>query len=310
MFETQSSENFIGHEQELELFKQWFVNTDPDAPWILFFYDALEDPQQKGGVGKTWLLRKCASLVEAKTAVAMIDFFSVADRSGVAVAQHVVQSLQQAYPSWSPSAYLAALAEYHQAMSEHKQAADLDTKLRESLAEDLKALEQQLERDDKHLLICFDTFELIEEQPLIATLGVAHTFPDRYNFEHIGVMIAGRNAPDWTQPNWKGRENEVKCVPIKPFDLDETVQFISANCTPETSLDVASKQAEAIYRGTQGRPILLGLVTDVLYHHIMTLEKLAQTPVSSFESNLAPFFGEFSVVTFGIRVWVSTSRYL
>lgn len=286
MFDTQINENFIGHEHELQQFKEWFADTDPTSPWILFFHDALKDPQQKGGVGKTWLLRKCASLVQTKTAVAMVDFFSVADRNGLAVTQHIVQSLHNMYPFWSPKAYLETLAEYQQAVHEHKQTAGLDTKLRESLVEDLQTLEQQLERTDKYLLICFDTFELIEEQPLIAVLGFVHTFPDRYHFEHIGVVIAGRNAPDWTHPNWRGRESEVRCVPIEPFNLEETVQFIQSNSTTSTSIDVASEQARAIYLRTQGRPILVGLVTDVLNYHVTTLHELAHTQPDSFEAYL------------------------
>lgn len=289
MLDEQIVTKFIGHRQELDLFEQWLTSSDPDSPWILFFHDATDIPSQKGGVGKTWLLRKCALMAKQHNkdiAVATVDFFSVADRDGVTIAQRVVESLQAAYPSWSPNAFREALAEYRIAASQHKGVVGTRAKLYETLIKDMEVLDQQLEGTSKRLLVFFDTFELIEDYPIVAILGAttAQTFPNDYYFRHIGVVIAGRNGPDWMHQNWKGREHEVTCVPIQPFNREEMVQFINNQCTTLTSfLDAQSEQAIKLYNRTSGRPILVGLVTDVLNHRISTLDELVDIPPLDFE---------------------------
>ena len=78
-----TTDNFIGRNKEIVLFEQW-LNT-MTAPYILYFYDALDEEEKKGGIGKTWLLRRCATLARQKNpamAIVMIDFFNVADRDG------------------------------------------------------------------------------------------------------------------------------------------------------------------------------------------------------------------------------------
>ncbi len=291
MLDEQIVTKFIGHRQELDLFEQWLTNTDPDSPWILFFHDATEIPSQKGGVGKTWLLRKCALTTKQRNkeiAVAIVDFFSVANRDGVTIAQRVVESLQATYSSWSPNSFLEALAEYHIAASQHEDIVSARTKLYETLVNDMGVLDQQLESTSRRLLVFFDTFELIEDHPIVAILGAtsAQTFPNDYHFRHIGVVIAGRNDPDWTHQNWKGREHEVTCVPIQPFNREEMVQFINNHCTIVTSLDAQSEQAKKLYNRTSGRPILVGLVTDVLNNRISTLDELVNIPPLHFERSL------------------------
>src|SRR6266487_2703979 len=71
---------------------------------ILFFHDATNVPEKKGGVGKTWLLRKCAKIVRERyenVAIAVVDFFSVGDRDSVEVALRIVKSLKEAHSEWS-----------------------------------------------------------------------------------------------------------------------------------------------------------------------------------------------------------------
>jgi len=60
------------------------------------------------------------------------------------------------------------------------------------------------------LFMLFDTYELIEQNPGVAVLRFSQSFSDDYRFERIGVVITGRNALDWSQPNGCDRETEVK----------------------------------------------------------------------------------------------------
>ena len=282
---------FIGRNKEIEIFKQWLQ--DPKAPWILYFHDAVQEKQREGGVGKTWLLRKCAMLAKQlrpDTTIVMIDFFDIADQDGFTVARHVVEGLQASYPGWSPTSFTQAIEQYsipeyrNITVPESQNVVDflVRSKLFVALAADLYDLDRQIAYEGKSLLICFDTFEIIEQNPTTAVLGPSQTFPDNYRFEHIGVIIAGRNPLDWTHSNWNGRENEVQCVPVPSFSLAETIQFINTNVVNV----INTKQAIKLYERTEGRPILVGLVTDVLNHRVMTVNELIAVPQPDFESYL------------------------
>src|SRR5437667_5878191 len=101
-------EHFIGREKEIAHFIQWLTNTDPEAPWILYLYDTLTDRSKKGGVGKTWLLRKFSAIakqISPDIVTVYIDFFNIADRDGTVVAERVVAALEAAYPTWDASAF-------------------------------------------------------------------------------------------------------------------------------------------------------------------------------------------------------------
>ncbi|GHO96555.1 hypothetical protein KSF_066030 [Reticulibacter mediterranei] len=68
--------HFIGRDQDISIFKNWL--DDPEAPRILYVHDATEQPQRKGGIGKTWLLRQCVNMIKQEhpdIGVVMIGFF-------------------------------------------------------------------------------------------------------------------------------------------------------------------------------------------------------------------------------------------
>ena len=285
MFDQQIAQHFIGHTKELEIFEQWLAHIGD--PWILFFHDETDVPTKKGGVGKTWLLRKCAGIASERyknVAVAVVDFFSVGDRDGIEIAQRMVKSLQEIHPEWSPASFTEALLEYREAPS--KDVTETRDKLHTALTHDLYMLDQQLVGANRQLLVFCDTYEVIEAYPTVAALSSVYAFPDQYQFKRIGMIIAGRNAHDWEHPNWKGRKQEVQCVPIKPFTQEETVQFINDNATAMGSIETQSAEAQVLYARTEGRPILVGLVTDMLNHHVMTLNQLLEIPADQFESSL------------------------
>jgi hypothetical protein len=77
-------------------------------------------------------------------------------------------------------------------------------------------------------------------------------------------------------------------VPVPFFSLAETVDFINANSS-SNMLDIQSKQAIWLYERTEGRPIIIGLVTDLLNARILTLEELVKATyfeATSFEATL------------------------
>ena len=294
MYKQQHTDHFIGRTQEIETFTAWLI--DPNSPWILYIHDAVEEADKKGGVGKTWLLRRCAEMTRQDhpdIAIVMVDFFNAADRDCVFLAEKIIASLQELYPAWSPAAFTEAVKLYRR---EERRSADSggiesdDMRIRElvsaSLAEDLRQLNLHLEQEKKTLLIFFDTFEVIEPTPTIAILRQSQTFPDNYQLERIKTVIAGRNQLDWTHPNWRDREQEVQILSLTPFSPQEMQEYVKTELIYD--LLPESEQAQALYERTEGRPIVIGLAIDVLNHRILTIENLVAIAKSRFEASLVP----------------------
>lgn len=47
----QLANHFVGRSTEIDIFMHWME--DPKSPWILYFYDAIQEKEKKGGVGKS-----------------------------------------------------------------------------------------------------------------------------------------------------------------------------------------------------------------------------------------------------------------
>src|SRR5690348_1052306 len=137
----QIEQHFIGRARELEIFTDWL--NDPTSPWILYFYDAIEKQEKKGGIGKTWLLRRCQQLahqLRRDLGIVFIDFFNLADRDRFTIAERVVAALQAAHPQWSPTTFKEALSVYRAENDSNNQISEQDmtnVRIRDSLSEAL-----------------------------------------------------------------------------------------------------------------------------------------------------------------------------
>ncbi|MBV9228928.1 MAG: ATP-binding protein, partial [Chloroflexi bacterium] len=290
----QIEQRFIGRARELKIFTDWL--NEPTSPWILYFHDAIEKQEKKGGIGKTWLLRRCQQLahqLDRDLGIVFIDFFNLADRDRFTIAERVVAALQTAYPQWYPTTFKEALSVYRAENDGSSQISEQDVtsvsvrdSLSEALATDLQRLSAQLSEGKKALLIFFDTFELVEQNPLIAALGLRHSFPDTYGFKHIRAVIAGRNRINWEHPNWQDRQQEVREVAIVPFSQDEMTQYLDAESL--YGIPTQSEEITRLYHLTEGRPILIGLTIDVLNHRTISLPELTSVSQEEFEQYLVP----------------------
>lgn len=297
MTTREENEHFIGRAQELRQFERWLQ--DPQAPWILYFYDVAAEQEKKGGVGKTWLLRRCAQLAARRSpefAVIMVDFFSIEDRDRLFLAERVVQTLHTVCPEWTSTAFTDALELYYTRKFERtisRRVTDVSedetifTTLAATLVEDIERLNQLLQKQQKTVLVIFDTFEAIEKNPIIAVLRKSQTFPDNYGFSRMKVLLAGRNALNWEHANWKQRQSEVQVVPLSPFSKQEMLDYIDSQAIYNQPPREA-RSIDALYQRTEGRPIMIGLVVDVLNNRILPLEELIEIPPPLFESHLIP----------------------
>lgn len=159
------------------------------------------------------------------------------------------------------------------------------TAIAAALVEDIQRLEPILEQEHKTLLLVFDTFEVIEDNPIIAVLRSSQPFPDNYSSSHIKVVMAGRNRLNWEHSNWRGRQQEVQVVSLHPFNEQEMLDYIDAEAIYSPPPQ-ESQQITALYKRTEGRPIMIGLVVDVLNNRIKTLDELMAIAEQHFEANL------------------------
>lgn len=286
---------FIGRERELGIFREWLLNPSGEAPWILYFYDALKQAEKKGGVGKTRILQECEKLarnIYPDMVIVRIDFFNVADRDGTVIGDRVLHALEAAYPPWKAEQYNQQVPAYVSAIRSGKENLDeARSKLADALLADLRELNEQLQEERKYLLILFDTYELIEQNPSIAVSRYSQSFPDDYHFARIGIIVAGRNPLDWTHPNWRGRESEVREVALAPFNESEMLQYFDRLST--ISPTTVRQYAQILYERTEGRPILVGLVNDVLNRRVTSLSELASISQASFEASLVAKINDF-----------------
>ena len=296
MLDEQIANHFTGRNKEIDAFIRWLE--DPNAPWILYFRDALQDEERKGGVGKTWLLRKCAAIVEEKypdIGIVSVDFYNIVDRDGLIVAKRVVDKLNVVYPDWSPTSLTQAM-ENHRITEDHNITAPDNTMqyhiikkdLSSALRDDLRDLDKHIEHGKKSLLLFLDSFESIESDPTIAVLDPLQTFPDNYQFKYISVVIAGRNALNWNHPNWKGREQEIREILIAPFSPEEMVEYINKDVESQPDMKANSDETQELYLRTKGRPILLRLIIDALNDGTISFDELLKIDPEIFDEQLVP----------------------
>ncbi|GCF08431.1 tetratricopeptide repeat protein [Dictyobacter arantiisoli] len=292
MSQTQGASHFIGRSAEIETFLGWLA--DPNGPATLYIHDAAKETERKGGVGKTWLLRRYVELIEELYAkdivVVMVDFFNIGDRDRVFLAEKIVQGIEELYPSWRATEFRETIRHHRDKQAQNTATSGTlraTTELRESanaaLLDDLRRLDIQLEHSDeqKTLLVIFDTFEEIEATPEMAVLRRTQQFPDSYTFKHMRSVVAGRNSLDWMQANWQGRTDEVQVIELAPFNQSEMLEYLEI----ESIYDLTSDETTAreLYERTEGRPIILGLALDILNRRILTIDKLLTIPGDEFE---------------------------
>lgn len=293
---SMASSSFIGRAQEIEFLEKWL--RDPSQPAIIYIHDAIKEIERKGGIGKTSLLNYYYELIEQRyqnIIPVAVNFFDVLDRNGVIIALRVVQAVREKYPAWQPENFEKTLREYQGAVEKRRteEISSFRERLADALTNDLRLLHQAMFASNTYIVLFYDTFELIEANPITAILQPGQTFPDTYRSDRVRAIIAGRNAPDWRHPNWIGRERDVLVRPLPPFSRDEMIEYIQTRSESDALNTLPPQTFQALYERTGGRPILVGLVTDVLNNQVRTPEELVNIDQEKFEASLVMDINDF-----------------
>lgn len=295
-----SKDNFIGREEKVKELTEWALSEQGET--ITYIHDDIPERESRGGIGKTWLLRKIQAQLQDNPHIipVMVDFFNVQDRDGVVIAERVVEAVKKRYPNWSTEQFNTALQLYHEAIKGRKEeVAMLRERLADALTNDLARLDMQMESDKAHLLLFFDTYETVEYSPVSAVLRPTQSFPDTYRSARVRSIIAGRHPLNWQHPNWIGRKKEVVERKLPPFNPTEAKEYISSRLNLFDD-QLEPKIVETFHHKTHGRPILLGLVTDVLNRKVQTPEQMAQIEHKKFEAELVTYINLFEKPSYTI----------
>src|SRR5579884_770028 len=283
-----ATSKFIGRNQEITFLTGWLQDTQ--APSIVYIHDALEEKELKGGAGKSTLLTRFYELVVrdyTNIIPVRLDFFEIRDRDAIFIAEQIIRALRQRYPHWSAQQFNSLLDTSRQELHKKKaETSSLNERLADAFINDLQTLQQTLIDDNAYVLLFLDTYEFIERNPIVAVLQPARTFPDNYQSDRFRFLIAGRNALDWSHPNWRQREAEVYEHALAPFSCDEMAEYLTSVLETNTIASLSPEILQAFHEQTRGRPILVGLVADVLNKQLQSPEKLATIPPAMFEASL------------------------
>ena len=220
------------------------------------------------------------------------DLFNVADRDAVSIAMKISLNLKERFPDWDHQIFSDAFADYNQAMQNQSDVIIKKDALVNLFVEKMKIFEDKLNLNDGILLV-FDSFEVIEVNPLVSVLRAYQLFPDDYGISKIRFLVAGRSMPDWTHPNWINRDKELKLVELKPFSEKEMIEYLGLVLNVNESSSWTSEQVESLHLRTSGRPIFIGLVSDVLNKRIMTLDEILKINSKDFSTVLVSQINNF-----------------
>jgi tetratricopeptide (TPR) repeat protein len=287
MFEEREAQSFIGRTEELTFFQSWLEKKDPHASSILFFHEGPEGILPKGGIGKSWILRRCREIVSERKecAVVIVDFFSIQDRDGVELARRIVAGLNSLETGWSSAPFDALYERYRQAVQrkeKNEYLIDLRRQMHYTLREILEDLQKRLPDTSKRLLVFGDTYERIEQNPEALSLLPTYHFLETYHIPSIGFVMAGRNEPDRQSNYWRSYSQRLHGLIVSAFTVDDVASYLAEHIASPLVRQIKREQAERIHEQTKGRPILVGLVTDAL-NQGTSLATLLHVEPSRFE---------------------------
>lgn len=282
---------FIGREKEIEIFREMLQKQapaegkpegeHPDTPWILYIHDATPKPEERGGIGKTWLLHKLIEVANEEFADKyfildeIVDFSAMKNRDRLNVLQNLCRQLEvqtsKEYfaPFWKELAKYQALRARSD-VAPHKES----TAYRRVLRAYARCHNRAMKSWGKKSIRFYDVFEAIENDAgYMMPAEVA--FPMVELRKHSIVVIAGRNEFDWNKTWWAGRKGETQTIALKGFDDEETLDYFKAYAYFGFDPERDKENVRRIRALADGRPILIALAVDLLNSRARTFEELA-----------------------------------
>ncbi|RAQ93929.1 tetratricopeptide repeat protein [Thermogemmatispora tikiterensis] len=160
-----------------------------------------------------------------------------------------------------------------------------------ALAQDIEALRPHLPAEGPTLLLVVDHLERLQPSPQALVLAPGGRFPEDFGLPRVTALLVSRQPPDWHQPLWCGRQQEVVVVVLPPWSAAEIRQLLaqegvlqtSATGTAPAQLTAASERLREL---TGGQPALVQLACARLAQGQLSLEELRRLSPATFASRL------------------------
>lgn len=273
---------FIGRVAEIKKFKTALTNFSAVNPAVAFVYDAFEQEEDKGGIGKTWLLNQFVKTARAPEYAdkfividEIFDFHRPVYRDRLSRLSIFAKIVEQKTRTQAFEKFWIALKDYNA-----KSAV-----IEKVFATYYEGLTRFCNDTKKNIVLFLDTFEVAEK-----TLNYAAT-PHRFIEDHeknIFFVISGRHAPNLQTPLWQGREKRLVPFPLKGFSHPEAREYFHR----AGYVHLTEQQITALNTKAKGRPILLALIVDYL-QNILKLDDILRLEESTFKQRLVEFIREF-----------------
>jgi len=277
-----SAELFIGRQEELKKFESTLETYSEKSPFIVFIYDAAQKEEDKGGIGKTWLLHQFLEMAQAEkyrnqfiVNPEIFDFHEPIYRDRLSRISRFVRFLEERIPTKAFKPFWEALREYYARGVEVE-------RVYQVYYDCFGKLTQQIR---KRIVLFFDTYEAVEK-----TLNYTR-YPFRFIENREGnllFVISGRNAPDLNTPLWKGREEQLVPFALQGFSDPEAAAFFKNAGHGELDLQLVAQ----LNQKAKGRPILLALICDYL-KNILRVEDILRLNDQDFQEQLVAFIRQF-----------------
>src|SRR5713226_9395737 len=167
---------FVGREKELELLLDTITRPDSNKA-ICFVHDATTEQEEKGGIGKTSLLRALLERLQQKQTPSspfvvlpqIVDLYEMHNRDRIAALANLIEQLERQAREVGIEHADRAMREFNRALSEYREVLDaraepttlqyLSGAVNDAFAQALKNFYELTQRR----VICFlDSFEYIE----------------------------------------------------------------------------------------------------------------------------------------------------
>jgi tetratricopeptide (TPR) repeat protein len=282
-------ERFIGREKEIEAF-QSLLPLDRERTRFFFL-------QGPGGIGKTWLLRRCleiaAELEDTIVATDLIDMYSTTNRYINGVIRSIIQQIpprelqREEFYKFQKALQIyedARLGKFDQLSDDQSSSAGDDqlsrTEKEEYLLLFMRDAFQQVIRSickERTLVLAFDTFEIVQNGPV----GKWLLSKDGIDIPGVLCLIASRQKPLEDSPGYK----EFPYLVVSQLSDEEALLlYYKYTGSQEPTTERLREYIHVLNIRAEGNPLIFGLAT--LWLTVSTendIEKIRNLRQENFE---------------------------
>lgn len=295
---------FVGRESELQLLIDAVTLPDRKKA-ICFVHDATKEKEEKGGIGKTTLLRELVERLEKVRSSSspfvllpeIVDFYELGNRSRLYVLRNVIDQLEVEARAIGFEQIERVTRGFSRAWTEYKEEIEgradpaVLPQLIAAVNDAFVTVLQNFHVQTKRRVVCFlDSFEYVEDdESFMQSHGQEPIFPMESLSDSVVFVIAGRNAPSsWTKQWWAGKDPQaILTIPLYTFSAKEVGDYLMRE-----GLALSEHTVDGLANRTKGRPILVALAVDLIQYGGVEPQRFIKIEQGEFAEQIINFLGD------------------